>query len=126
MHPRTPPHILVTGITISFWLSGVFLVRLISSYGLWGGWSGALIFALSIPVAAVSIRGVQMLLHLPPSELLPTVALITALVGMLHGVAITYAASLYRAQGHDLTLASAWLVWFVGAVLISLLLMKRR
>ena len=67
-----------------------------------------------------------MLLHLPPSELLPTGASITALVAMLHGVAITYAASLYTAQGHDLTLASAWLVWFVGAVLISLLLMKRR
>ena len=118
--------LVILPLAISFWMSGVFLVRLLSSYGLWGGWSGAVIFALSIPAAAISIRGVQMLLRLTPSEVLPTVALITALVAMLHGVAITYVASLYRAQGPELILASAWLVWFVGAVLISLLLMKRQ
>lgn len=117
-------YISIAGLAASFWFSGLFLVRFISSNDLWGGWSGAIIFLLSIPMAAISIRGVQALLKLSSEQVTPAVISITSIVAMLHGVTLTYYPSLYIAQGPQLIFAGAWLVWFVGSVLFSVLLMK--
>jgi hypothetical protein len=116
----------ITGLAISFWFNGVLLIRLITSYALWGGFGSATIFALSIPIALLSIAGVRRLLKLTSEQLSPSIILIVVLVTMLHGIALTWTPTIYGASGRELLFASAWLVWFSGAVLLPLLIMQQR
>ena len=101
-------------LAISFWASGVGLIRLISSLELWGGTGSAIIFVLSIPVAWLCIVSVRRLVGLAPAQVLTGTALITAVVTLLDGVALTWWPALY---GFPSLLAAAWLLWFAGAVM---------
>ncbi len=101
-------------LAVSFWASGVGLIRLISSLQLWGGTGSAVLFTLSIPTAWLCILSVRRLAGLAPAQVLTGTALITAVVGLLDGLAITWWPALY---GGPALLAAAWLLWFVGAVL---------
>lgn len=102
------------GLAISFWASGVGLIRLISWQELWGGLANAVLFVLSIPTAWLCIVSVRRLAGLAPAQVLTGTALITAVVALLDGVAMTWWPALY---GGPALLAAAWLLWFVGAVL---------
>lgn len=102
------------GLAVSFWASGVGLIRLISWQELWGGLANAVLFVLSIPTAWLCIVSVRRLAGLAPAQVLTGTALITAVVALLDGVAMTWWPALY---GGPALLAAAWLLWFVGAVL---------
>ena len=116
----------IVGLAVSFWFNGVLLIRVITSHALWGGIGSATIFALSVPIAVLSIAGVRKFLRLTPEQLSPSIILIVALVAMLHGVALTWTPTIYSATEAALLFAAAWLVWFSGAVLLSLFIMRQK
>jgi hypothetical protein len=112
------------GLAVGFWFNGVILIRLITSHALWGGAGSATIFALSLPIATLSIVGVGKLLKLTREQLAPGIILIVAVVTLLHGIALTWIPSIYGTEGESLLFASSWLIWFCGAVLLSLFFMR--
>ncbi len=113
-------------LSVSFWLNGVFLVRFFSSHGWWGGYYGPILFLLSVPVAALCIGGVRRLLSLTHEEVLLAVVLITALVAFLHGAALLFTPMIYNSDPQSLLYASAWLIWFCGAVLLPAYHIQRK
>ena len=123
---RAWQHLAIIALAVSFWLNGVLLIRFMSSQSLWGGLGSAIIFVLSIPIAAVSISGVRKLLRLSNDQLSPAIILIVALVAMLHGIGLTFMPAIYGETGTSLLFASAWLIWFCGAVLLPLFTKEMR
>ena len=118
----TPQRLLtITFLSFGFWSSGVFLIRFMSSYHFWSGWPLAILFVISPPVAALCIVGVRQMLRLTSTELLPTIILLTGLVALLHGLALTIIPALYGSTTPLFTGAS-WLVWFCGSVMIPAVL----
>ena len=110
-------------LSVSFWFSGWTLIRELSYFGWWGGWGSALMFALSFPIAAVSILGVTRLLTLRAHQVLPAVIFITLLVAMIDGATFTWTPTIYWAGSADIALAEAWSIGFVGIVMACALAM---
>ena len=110
----------------SFWLNGVFLIRLITEYSFWGGFKSTIIFALSIPIIIFCISGISKLLRLTDQQFSPVIIVIVAIVALLHGVALTGYPSIYGSDTNALMLAAAWLIWFCGICLISLVIMNKK
>ena len=110
----------------SFWLNGVFLIRLLTAYSLWGGAKSAIIFAVSVPIIVLSIKGVRSLLRVTQEQFSPAILLIVGIVAVLHGGALTWTKNIYGSDSTSLMFASAWLVWFCGVVLFSIVVMEKK
>ena len=109
----------LTLLAVSFWINGVFMVRVFTAHGWWDGYPLLLLYVLSVPVAALCISGVRKLLSLTQVQLLPAIVFITGSVAMLHALALMLLPSIYASDARPLLLASAWLLWFCGAVLLQ-------
>ena len=81
---------------LSFWSSGVVLVRVLNSYNVWnGGILLASLFILSIPLVYFSIISVEKMfraLHVDPNS---SITYIIALVVLIHALMLSTYPSVY-------------------------------
>ncbi len=104
---------------ISFWSSGVLLIRTLDSYDAWSSVTGiTLLFILSIPLVYVSILGVQKIFHASKDR--GDSVVYDTLTGVLivHAVALIFFPDLYSFDANTALSAVAWLLWFGGWTLI--------
>lgn len=113
-------------LSIAFWLNGIRIVKIINYYSYWGGVGSIIIFILSFPVAFFAIKAVTKILKLTEKQVYPAIILIVSLVGLLHGITLTYKPSMYRATGDSLMFATAWIIWFCGATILSLFYIQQK
>ena len=122
---RTLRHyISIVLLCLSFWSSGVFLIRFMSDYRLWSGWTEVLLFVVSPVVATVCIVAVRRALTLTSDTFVPTIVLITGLVVGLHGLVLILFPALYGDRSYLLP-SVIWLVWFCSSVLLPLAALAR-
>ena len=115
----------VTFFIISFWSSGVFLVRVLSSYDVWSSGSGtALLYLLSIPLVYVSILGIKKLYYSSKDRGDSIVYDTISGVLLLHAVTLTLFPYLYAVEASSALSAGAWLLWFGGWALILAIRLK--
>ena len=113
-------------LSILFWFNGIRIVRLFNYYSSWGGMGSVIIFLSSFPVALFAIKGVTKILKITDKQVYPAITLIVAMVGLLHGITLTYRPSMYQATGESLMFATAWIVWFCGATLLTLFFVQQK
>lgn len=113
-------------LSILFWVNGIRIVKIMNYYSYWGGVGSIIIFALSFPVALFAIKGVTKILKLAEKQVYPAIILIVALVGLLHGITLTYRPEMYRATGESLMFATAWIIWFSGATILTLFYIQQK
>ena len=106
-------------LALSFWSSGVFLIRILNAYQVWnGGILLACLFVLSIPLIYLSIKSVQKMFRAIGKEAETSVYYIIALVLILHAVVLSLHPELYSLVWSPALAAAAWLLWFGGSALI--------
>ncbi len=123
-HKATRPSLLVSGVlSLSFWSSGVFLVRALAAYDLWSSplYVG-IIFVTSLPLAYITIPGTKQLLQATHRTMLSILAAVMA----LHSLALTLSPQIYALHESAQLPATAWLLWFSGAALLSILYSDRQ
>ncbi len=105
-------------LTLSFWSSGVFLIRALHSYDLWNSpvFLGIL-FTLSVPLVSLSIQSVRRILSSPSYGGESIVYNTLQYVLILHGLALGFIPNLYSFTPSGEISASAWLLWFGGIAL---------
>lgn len=118
MHPAIH-FTLVTLLSLSFWSSGVMLIRFLDSLHVWSRPSLllGLIYIISVPLIFFSIAGVQKI-FIRSNRHASVVRHIIGLVLTLHAVAITLQPSLYLFTPESTPYATAWLLWFGGVAII--------
>jgi divalent metal cation (Fe/Co/Zn/Cd) transporter len=113
-------------LSIAFWLNGIRIVGIMNYYSYWGGIGSIIIFIVSFPVAYLAIKAVSKILKLTEKQVYPAIILIVAIVGLLHGIALTYKPEMYKATGDSLLFATAWIIWFCGATILSLFFIQQK
>lgn len=107
----------VSALTLSFWSSGVVLIRMLHSYELWS--SPALLgtmFVLSVPMVSMSIYGVRSMFSTSGDNALVYDTLQGVL--LMHGVALGFFAKMYSFMPSGEISAAAWLLWFGGIAVV--------
>lgn len=74
---------------LNFWYSGVLLVSNISNYVAWSFLVVLALSVLSYPIAVISIRGVNWVLHLTPQQSHTTITIVTIAVTVIHTIALS-------------------------------------
>ncbi len=122
--PKAGYWILTILLAISFWSSGVMLIRFLATQNIWSqGPQLWLVYGLSIPIIFVSIRGVQnIFVRFFVQQYPEAIYQITGLVLMAHALALTCIPTLYFFTPGTSLYATAWLLWFGG---ITILLRSR-
>lgn len=112
--------------TLSFWSSGVALIRVLSAYQAWqsSGWL-TILFLATVPLVWMSVVGMRRVYLRWYTDTTPPLSLLVALVLLCHGLALSVYPALYGA-GSDVALASAWLLWFGGVALVIIGFTERR
>jgi hypothetical protein len=105
---------------VSFWSSGVALIRLLISYQVWNsGALTALSFLLSIPLAILSVVSVKKLLTAMHLRHKRYINFIIAGVLVVHGVALSVYPAVYALVSSSSLLVAGWLLWFGGVVVVT-------
>lgn len=81
---------------------------------------------LSVPCVWFLVWTSRQVAALAPDQLVPGVALATAVAAICDGVALTWFPALYGEIGASRDLGAAWLLWGVGVGLILTLVIARR
>lgn len=106
-------------LSLSFWSSGVFLIRTLNAYQVWdSGLLRMLLFAFSIPLVYLSILSVQKMFRALGREVGTATQYIIALVLILHALALCLYPGLYTLVPSAALSAAAWLLWFGGNALL--------
>jgi hypothetical protein len=113
-------------LSLVFWYNGIRIVRLFNYFSYWGGMGSLIIFIFSFPVTFLAIKGVTKVLKLTEKQVYPAINLIVAVVGLLHGLTLTYKPEMYQATGETLMFATAWIIWFCGATIITLFFIQQK
>lgn len=105
--------------SLSFWSSGVFLIRILHTYHVWdGGIPLAFLFMLSIPLGYLSIMSVRSMWRVIGQEASTPTHYIIALVLLLHAAALSLYPGLYALVPSEALSAAAWLLWFGGSAMV--------
>ena len=111
---------IVIALAISFWSSGVFLIRFLDLHTVWSPHNVQLwlVYGLSVPLIFISISSVQNLFTrlFKPHEGL--IYQITGLVLILHALIIPLFPTLYFFTPSPALYAAAWLLWFGGITIL--------
>lgn len=106
-----------------FWLVAALFIRL-APFGLFDRAEGTiLLFALTVPLAWISVQFAKWIAVLAPDQLLPGVAVASAAAMLCDGIGLIWW-SLYG-EGDRLA-GAAWLLWGVGLILLSAFFDGRR
>ncbi|NBV77627.1 hypothetical protein EBR66_05695 [bacterium] len=118
--------LIITVLIISFWMSGLFVTNLCTSYGLWYTWHAVVLYAVSIPLAYIAIRSTIAFLELQGEVSERVLICIAAAVTILHGITITAFPHVYGSEGRDLIFAGGWLLYFSGCATILIMMMYQK
>ena len=112
--------------SLSFWSSGVFLIRALGSYDVWNsGIRLGTLFALSIPLVYISIASVKKIFARIGGEAAASVHYIIALVVLLHALVLSTYPGVYGFTPSPALAASSWLLWFGGVAMVVVRLTVR-
>lgn len=118
--------VLIVLLSLSFWSSGVFLIRILHTYHVWdGGIPLVLLFVLSIPLVYLSIESTRAIFtRMGEEDTSPTSAII-ALVVLIHALVLVMYPALYGFVPSPALAATAWLLWFGGSAMIIARILER-
>lgn len=104
---------------LSFWSSGVALIRVLEHYGVWQDTLlvGAM-FVVTIALVYVSVKAMRRIYARWYTETTTPLSLLVATVLIIHGLAISVYPALYGAPVS--LLEGAWLLWFGGWALLAI------
>ena len=109
---------ILVGLGIVTWLAAAIFIRLALPNGwLDGGFATLLVFAVSVPIAAISIEIARNLAGASQRDLLRIASIISAVGLLLDGIAFVWASQLYTVDHSTLFSGGAWLLWTVGVTL---------
>ena len=101
------------------WFIAAMFIRLALPLGwLAGGLLTVLVFAGSLPTAAVSIELAHRLVGGGSGQRIKTAAIISLVGLLLDGIAITWTPALYSPDRAAISFGGAWLLWTVGLTLV--------
>lgn len=101
---------------LSFWSSGVALIRLFSnSHVLENDLALASIFLLTVPIVYYSVVGMRKIAARAHQVIARALTMLVACVLALHGLALSAYPQLYGFSPTAALTAAAWLLWF-GAI----------
>jgi hypothetical protein len=104
---------------VSFWSSGVMLIRLLSMYQVWGSSAlTILLFLVSIPLVILSMVSVNKLLRVMQVDTKRHVYCILAGVLLVHGVLLSSYPEVYALTSSLSLSAAGWLLWFGGVAVL--------
>lgn len=123
--PHATYPLLVILFAVSFWSSGVMLIRFLGSVNTWSTESVLLplVYGLSVPIIFFCIRSVESFFTRLYPDRTGAVYHITGLVLVVHAAVGTLFPSLYMFTAGPTLHAIAWLLWFGG---ITILLQSRQ
>lgn len=105
---------------LSFWSSGVILIRLFSTYHLLqNGFALGAIFLLTIPIVYGSVSTTSNILARAQRDSAHSLLALVAIVLALHGTALSVYPRLYGFEGSSGLAAAAWLLWFAAITLVT-------
>lgn len=116
----------LAGLGILLWFTGALFIRYGIPVGLFGGLAGIVLFALSVPLAPILISMGKRLGALRQDQLLPGIALMSAVAMLCGGIALTWFPVLYGDNPASRYLGAAWLLYDVGVNLIVALFTSTR
>lgn len=110
---------LVSLFTLSFWSSGLFLIRVLDTYTIWSSTLGAVVvFIVSMPLVYVTVFSVRKILAYYPDFGSSIVYGTLAGVLLMHGLLLGSAPQLYAFNPSPTLMATAWIIWFSGFTLV--------
>jgi hypothetical protein len=116
MMPHRQMFLVIMG-AITWFIAAMFIRLALPQGWLSGGVATFLVFAASLPVAAISIEFAHRLVKGENGRLMNTAATISMVGLLLDGIAFVWASRLYTADPSVLAAGGAWLLWTVGLTL---------
>ena len=116
----------LAGLGVLLWFSGALFIRYGIPVGLFGGWAGIVLFALSVPLAPLLSSMAKRLGVLRQDQLVPGVAFMSAVAMLCGGIALTWFPVLYGDNPASHYLGAAWLLFDVGVNLTVALFTRGR
>lgn len=109
----------VSLLTLSFWSSGLFLIRILSNYDTWSSSFGVtLVFLVSLPLTYAAVLFVKKPFSHSPAFGSSVVYGTLAGVLLAHGLLLGFAPYLYAFSPSPTLMATAWIIWFSGVTLV--------
>lgn len=120
MQPKLKHAAVVLSFALSFWSSGVFFIRILGTYDIWGSSAYlSALYAFSIPLVYISIRAVKGLFA-SQAQAISVVVDTLASVLLVHALLLSTIPTIYALEPSSSLRAAAWLLWFGGlAVVLS-------
>lgn len=110
--------VILAAVSILFWFLAALFIQYGVPAGAFGGAAGAALFALSVPRAWSLVWTIRRAAALRPGQLLPGVAIASAVAMLCDWVALTWFPALYGQDAEGRSLGAAWLLWGVGVSFI--------
>lgn len=108
----------LASLAVLLWYVAARCIRVGLPAGLYGGPSGAVLFAASVGIAWPAVRLGAWVGALRPPQVLPGIVFACAVAMLCDGLALTWAPGVYGGTSPRLALGAAWLLWGVGAILL--------
>ena len=119
-HSRASLCAIVAFLVVSFWSSGVVLIRACDAYRLWDGGIGTIVvFIAAIPLVFGSVAGTKRLLRALHDS--PEMILWYTVIGvvLVHAAVLTLSPQLYGFASSPGLVSVSWLLWFSGFCMIA-------
>ena len=107
------------------WFVAAVFVHIYGAVLFTGGALHVVVFAATLMLSPGLVWAVAKLIRTPVSAMLVPTTVLTVTALFLDGAAITWWPVLYGGTGQTLTYGAAWLLWGVGSVFLSALLMHK-
>lgn len=120
---RGPAGLLVT-LGVIYWFVAALAIRFAIPSGWYGGLAGIALFAGTWLLAWRLVDATVRICRLSPPQLVPGIALVSAVAMLCDGVALTWT-DLYGSSAEAVLPAAALLLWGVAACLVTSLLRGR-
>ena len=117
----TSKYLLMGALGVLFWLNAALIIRVLSGYGMLEGSGRIICFALSIPLAFVTIWIFRALARFEWRHMFLAITVATAVAQICDGIALTYAPGLYSNDPAHIGFAGAVILFGAGAGIIAAL-----
>lgn len=106
-------------IGIGFWFAAAKFAGLVGPLGFFSPPHNATTLFLTVITAWPSVKLIQLMVQLSPSQLVPSIGIGTAVAAILDGTALTWTPTLYGNQTPQILGAAAWILWGAGWILAA-------
>jgi len=109
----------------ALWFIAALFVQYFGEILFTGGFAHIATFAATLVLAPTLVWTVAKIISVPLTQMLVPTTILTVTALILDGAAITWTPALYGGPGQTLTYGAAWLLWGVGSVFLSALVMHK-